>query len=325
MTSTTAKHPFHVELRPGAPDTSNSAPLQTFTGALRDVAREVAATCIERATTTVFAPGGFTKNEPWLTFTFDPTPTEIQRDSLTGVVLNAFQDSEDGLWGDIEGGWDGERVSFAKSFDPCFAQYLEEMYEECVAGFWYDERTFLFTKFDLSEAFDGQSTAYVSHWHPGSMCSGSWSNQYAVVSSSLAVSWRLIDEDGYYIEFKPVDTSTSATEAAALDEAIQSWYLYGAEYRILDAYYLVDFESGPIGDLTGLAENSGYTIEYFSLHASDDVLQALKHRYPTPDKEGAAAWLEEFGYPDDMPEEFNDSPVVQKLLEIVTAGEGEAK
>lgn len=325
MTSTTAKHPFHVELRPGAPDTSNSTPLQTFTGTLRDVAREVAETCVERATTTVFTPGGFTQNEPWLTFIFDPAPTKKQRESLTDVVLNAFQESEDGSWVDIEEGWDGERVSIAKSFEPGFSQYVEEAYEECVAGFWYDKRTFLFTKFDLSEAFDGRSTAYVSHWHPDSRCSGSWSNQYAIVSSRLATSWRCNDEDGYYVQFEQVDASTPAAEAATLDSAILGWYLYGAEYRLLDGYFLDVFESGRIGDLIGPSENPGYEIEDFSLYAESEVLHELRLRYPTPTKEEAVAWLEEFGHPDDMPEELNDSPVVQKLLEIVAVGESGAK
>lgn len=327
MTTAKPKPQFHVELRPGAPDEQNSTPLRTFAGTLSAGAAQIAETCFERATTTVFTPKTFPYNEPWLTFTFEPAPSAANRKSITNAVLRAFQEEGEDTeqWVDLDEGWEGERVSFDKKFQPGFSQYLEGVYEECVAGFWYDARTFLFTKFDLTFPLGGRTTARVSHWHPDSRCSGSWSNQYAIVSPRLAASWRCNDEDGYYVEFEQVDTSTPAAEAAALDSAIRGWYLYGAEYRLLDGYFLDVFESGCIDHLVGSSENPGYTIEDFSLYAEGEVLKELKLRYPTPTKEEAAAWLEEFGDLDDLPEEFSDSPVVQKLLEIVSSGEGDSK
>jgi len=326
MTTAKPKPQFHVELRPGAPSDSNSTPIKTFTGALSAVAAQIAETCFERATTTVFSPETFTQNEPWLTFTFEPAPSAANRKSITNAALRAFQaEGEDGeQWVDLDEGWEGERVSFDKKFQPGFSQYLEEVYEECVAGFWYDEQTFLFIKFDLTEIFDfdrvgGRSTAHVSHWHPDSRTSGSWSNQYVIVTSRLAVSWCSNDEDGCYVQFEQVDAAAPAAEAAALDSAVLGWYLYGAEDRLLDGYFLDVFESGCIDNLVGSSENPGYTIEDFGLYAEREVLKELKLRHPTPTKEEAAAWLEEFGDLDDLPEECSDSPVVEKLLEIVDA------
>jgi hypothetical protein len=252
--------------------------------------------------------------EPWITVSFHPTPTKRRRALITAAVLSSLQENE---WDEIEEGWQDERVSIAKDLQPGFALCQEQCTEDSIAGFWYDEATFLFTTFDLSEGFHGKTEVYVSHWHPGSHCSGSWSDQYTIVAPRIASTHKLNDEDGHYVGFETVNTSTPADVASALESAVCSWYLYGAERRLIDAYFL-GFKKGPV-DLFPHNENEGYEIDGFGIDATIEVFAELKDRHSQRIKQEAVEWLETIeglGY---FASVGDAATMVKRLREIVNS------
>lgn len=311
MTKRTQKNTFRVDLHYGLPGEQTPAPVRTYTGP--DAPAAVAAACIERTAET-----SFVFKEPWLTFSFDPTPTAEHRAAITGAVQDVFPATE---WVKLEDGWDGGRVAIDKTLQPGFSLHPEECIESSIAGFWYDDATFLFVSFDLSESFTGGASVSTSHWHPDSRCSGSWSDRYTIIAPCLASTYRLNDEDGYYIGFEPVDTSTAKSEADALESAVRSWNLFGAEYRLLDAHFL-GFTAGSIDELSD-TDSPGYKIEYFSVNATAEVLKELNSRHLERMQEDAAAWLEHLENIGEYSSIDADSPMIQRLREITNTTQGE--
>jgi hypothetical protein len=313
MTNRTQKKTFRVDLHYGLPGGQAPAPLRTYTGPA--AAAAVAAACIERTAETPFL-----FKEPWLTFSFDPTPTAEHRAAITAAVQDAFPAPE---WEKLEDGWDGERVAIDKAFQPGFSLHPEDCIENSIAGFWYDDATFLFVSFDLSEPFIEGAGVSASHWHPSSRCSGSWHDQYTIVAPRLASTYRLNDEDGYYIGFEPVDTSTAKYVADALESAVRSWCLFGAEYHLLDAHFL-GFTEGSIDELPD-TENPGYTIEDFNINATAKVLKELNSRHLERMQEGAAAWLKNLEDIGEYSSIDTDSPMMQRLRELANTAQGEGQ
>jgi len=312
MTNTTRKQNFQVEIRYGLPDNNKSTPLHTFSGSASGAATAVAEACIEH-TTRKYSQ----EMEPWLTVSFEPTPTKSRRATITASVLSSLQENE---WDEIEEGWEDERVSISKDLQPGFALCQEQCTEDSIAGFWYDEATFLFTTFDLSEGFHGNTEVHVSHWHPGSHCSGSWNDQYTIVAPRLASTHKLNDDDGYYIGFESVDTSTPETVSSALESAVMSWYLYGAERRLIDAY-LLGFKTGPV-DLFPHTENGGYEIDGFGIDVTTEVFTELKDRHSQRIKHEAREWLETLEGLGDYASDGDALTMTQRLRAIVKSTQG---
>jgi len=313
MTNRTQKQTFRVDLQYGLPGGQASDPLRTYTGP--DPETAVAAACIE-----VTAETPFLFKEPWLTFSFDPTPTAKHRAAITTAVQDAFREDE---WSELEDGWEGERVAIDKALQPGFSLHPEDCIENSIAGFWYDDATFLFVRFDLSEPFIEGAGVSTSHWHPDSRTSGSWEDQYTIVAPRLASTYRLNDEDGYYIGFESVDTSTAKSVADALESAVRSWCLFGAEYHLLDAHFL-GFAAGTL-DVLPDTENPGYKIEDFDINAPAKVLKELNRRHLERMQKGAAAWLGHLEKLGDYSSVDADGPMIKRLRELANTTQGEGQ
>ena len=221
----------------------------------------------------------------WVSLNFEYS---IAKELRLNLVEGLQQGLKSSNWQKPEEGDRGERVKIDNTFSPSFALSEDEYSHDYLAGFWYTDTSFLLYAFDISERPVGEGVS-ITHWHPGSMCSGSWQDSYSFITDSLAISHTLNDDDGYYIEFISGNFATSRAKASTLDAVICSWDLYLAEHRLLQAYFL-GFTGGDIGLLC--RENEGYEIEYITVNLSSSVLEELQAYNGTPDQEEAAYWLD---------------------------------
>jgi hypothetical protein len=184
-------------------------------------------------------------------------------------------------------GWDGPRIVLPSRSGPSFAlPFIDEIGWYC--GFWLGPRTLVLGILGTWSPLEGTSSVSASHGDPASG-SGSWREHYAVLGNGIDVAWSYRGESGIYVSFRRSDGDSPATVAKRLEAAVQTWYLYGAENRLLTAHFL-GFSKGTVELLGGIY--FGYDIEYFSLQASDDVLIELRKRNPNPKQDEAAEWVE---------------------------------
>jgi hypothetical protein len=186
-------------------------------------------------------------------------------------------------------GWQGPRVRVDDAFGPAIA-FAYECEDETLftVGFWLNDTTFLFMHDLASETPIGDMRMSVAHWNPDSHTSGLWVYSYVVVADGLAVDHRREDEDGCYLHFQAVDTSTPQSLAEGFERTVSSWFLEGAEERLLQAH-LLGFDAGAIDVLGG--DSSGCKIEGFTLCVPDPVRAALQTRHGPPNSQEAVLWL----------------------------------
>jgi len=164
----------------------------------------------------------------------------------------------------------------------------EEPRQYC--GFWLNPTTLVLGYLYEDSPLSGVCSVSADHWQPGSMTSGSWRDHYAVLGNGLDVEWSYRDEDGTYIKFRKAPGNSPAVVARRLVKGVESWYIFGAEKRLLTAYFL-GFSGGNI-ECLGSDKNSGYEIDEFSLRADEAVTRELKRLNPPPTQEEASLWLD---------------------------------
>ena len=163
----------------------------------------------------------------------------------------------------------------------------EEPRQYC--GFWLNPTTFVLGYLYEYSPLSGVCSVSAHHWHPDSMTSGSWRDHYAVLGNGLDVEWSYKDEDGTYIKFHRAPSNSPAVVARRLMKGVTSWDIFGAETRLLTAYFLGFSEFNV--EWVGYDENRGYEVDSFSVHAYEDILQELKRLNPPPTQEEASLWL----------------------------------
>ena len=164
----------------------------------------------------------------------------------------------------------------------------EEPRQYC--GFWLNPTTFVLGYLYEDSPLSGVCSVSAHHWHPDSRTSGSWRDHYAVLGNGLDVEWSYKDEDGTYIKFHRAPGNSPAVVARRLMKGVTSWDIFGAETRLLTAYFL-GF-SGFNVEWLGSDRNSGYEIDGFSLRADEAVTRELKRLNPPPTQEEASLWLD---------------------------------
>jgi hypothetical protein len=162
----------------------------------------------------------------------------------------------------------------------------EEHRQYC--GFWLNPTTLVLGYLYEDSPLSGVCSVSANHWHPDSRTSGSWKDRYAVLGNGLDVEWSYKDEDGTYIKFHRAPSNSPAVVARRLVEGVASWYIFGAETRLLTAYFL-GFSVGNV-EWLGCDENLGYETDV-SVRASEDVTRELKRLNPPPTQEEASLWL----------------------------------
>ena len=164
----------------------------------------------------------------------------------------------------------------------------EEPRQYC--GFWLNPTTLVLGYLYEDSPLDGVCTVSADHWHPGSMTSGVWKDRYAALGNGLDVEWSYKDEDGTYIKFHRAPGNSPAAVARRLVKGVESWHIFGAETRLLTAYFF-GFSGGNV-EWLGSYQNSGYEIDEFSLRADEAVTRELKRLNPPPTQEEASLWLD---------------------------------
>ena len=185
-------------------------------------------------------------------------------------------------------GWDGPRIVLPSRSGPSFTlSFTEEIDWYC--GFWLNPTTLVLGVLDTLSPPEGASSVSAGHWHPDSRTSGSWRDHYAVLGNGLDFAWSSRDESGIYVNFRRSVGASPTSVAKSLESAVRDWYLYGAQYQLLEAHFL-GFSKGTVELLRG-DENLGYEIEDFTVSVADDVLSELKKRHPKPTPEEAGEWV----------------------------------
>jgi len=217
--------------------------------------------------------------------TFPAAPTRGFRATLVKRIeqeLVTYDGNYDGE------GWSGPRLTLPARSGPSFVLVSPDPGWYC--GFWLNQTTLVLGDLDTETPLKGVCAASAAHWHPDSMASGSWGDEYVVLGNGLDVEWSYKDEDGTYIVFRRAPGNSSAAVAKRLSAGVAGWYIYGAARYLLTAHF-IGFSCGTI-ELLGADENNGYEIEDFSLTADEDVTRELKKRHPLPSMEEATEWVQ---------------------------------
>jgi hypothetical protein len=182
------------------------------------------------------------------------------------------------------------RLTMPARSGPSFALLSLDSEYNWYCGFWLNSTTLVLGDLNASSPLDGMHSVSAHHWHPDSRTSGSWRDHYAVLGNGLDVEWSYKDEDGTYIKFHRAPSNSPTVVARRLMKGVTSWDIFGAETRLLTAYFL-GF-SGFNVEWVGYDENRGYEVDSFSVHAYEDILQELKRLNPPPTQEEASLWLD---------------------------------
>ena len=192
-----------------------------------------------------------------------------------------------------ETGWQGARATIDPALAPCFSVRPDDWDAEVRhCAFWADERTFV--HLELGQVLFGwggttatpwaRSWASISHWHPGSMTSGSWADELVAVDLGdgpvALIEVREADEDGNYWTVTPLPQGTDAI-ARTIADFLSGRELFGFEEVVLGliAHGLpVDGTADEFRIDLVVADswNEGYEISGLRVQPPDDVLAALR-------------------------------------------------
>lgn len=192
-----------------------------------------------------------------------------------------------------ETGWQGVRATIDPVLAPCLSVRPDDgdaSVHHC--AFWADERTFV--HLELGQLLFGWGWAAatpwtrrwvgINHWHPGSMASGSWSDELIAIDVGdgpvALLEVRGADEDGHYWTATPLPHGVDAG-ARTIAGFLSGRALYGFEQVVLGliAHGLpvdgtaTDF---PVDLFVADNWNEGYEISDLHVEAPDDVLAALR-------------------------------------------------
>lgn len=277
----------HMVVRRGLPGSRKSKPLLDVSGSLVEVADQLAPRVSDHES-----------GCDWVTVVFDDVLT-VEEQQLVGERLRAA--CEQAEW---------ETLHYSLSSDVLVVLAVEADEQGCV-GLWADERTLLVGRFDVFEGPSGIAKVSARHWHPGSRTSGSFGDVLVVLTSTLAVSLKFLDENGVRAYVRRVDASSPKRIAELFAAEADGWELTGRGVHLLGAYVL-GFDGGDTG-LVG-ADYAGYEVESLNVYADKLVMAELEKMFPRPSPAEAADWL---GTARSLCEWFDeDHPLVVELSEI---------
>ena len=192
-----------------------------------------------------------------------------------------------------ETGWQGVRATIDEALAPFFSVRPDDGdADKYHCAFWADERTFV--HLELGELLFGWgwvgATSWtrrwtsIEHWHPGSMTSGSWSDELVAIDLGdgpvALLEVRGADEDRHYWTVTPLPQGTAAA-ARTIAGFLSGRALFGFEQVVLGliAHGLpvdgtaTDF---PVDLFVADNWNEGYEISGLHIEAPDDVVAALR-------------------------------------------------
>ena len=237
----------------------------------------------------------------------EPVPLDVRRrvtDTVRAAIVRRHDvDDETTEWVDDlvdETGWQGERATIDDALAPCFSGRPDDG-DLHHSGVWADERTFLHIELDAlrwvrpGRVSWAQPWVALAHWHPGSMTSGSWSDDLLLAGppggAGVLLGVRAMDEDGLYwtISPRPADP---ADAARIVEDFIHGTSLSGAESHLLPLLahgFPCDGSAAEFTvDLLPGTYSSGYEVSAVMIAPPDDVVAELVAR-ATLDADGARA------------------------------------
>ncbi len=228
---------------------------------------------------------------------FDAPVPDTLRERVTTTAREAIQGYIATRWGSCEwtddlvdeSGWQGVRAQVDPALAPCFAGADEESGRRHV-GVWADERTFVCIEissldsaaYGTSQTSWGRTWVLLAHWHPGSMTSGSWSDELfhvdAGAGAPVLVGVRHMDEDGVYFSVSPTSPD-AATSARLIADFIASVWLFGVQRHLVPLIahgFPADGSASAFAiDLLPDADNSRYELSTLLVAPPEDVRAAL--------------------------------------------------
>jgi hypothetical protein len=173
-------------------------------------------------------------------------------------------------------GYPLNQVKANKPLELSFLLSKEIDYTEIFAyGVWLDDSTL---RYEISplvtdrSVIDENLLVSIKHWHPGSMCSGSWYDSIVLLDKDLVVERKYIDDEGWCLIFTSLKNEKQETLEDIIYKIIESWELSVSADFILKAYML-GFRGGSVDVLLG--ENSGYELEEIYLKNNSDIIKSL--------------------------------------------------
>lgn len=226
-----------------------------------------------------------------------------------------------------ETGWQGERATIDDILQPCFSGRPVDG-DLRHSGVWADDRTFLHIELDAvlwtheTDAARAETWVSITHWHPGSMASGSWMDTLLEIrapqGSGVLLGVRAMDEDGLYWTISPRPTAPGDA-ARIVEDFIHGTSLSGGESHLLTLLAhgfpchgrAAEFTVELLPD----TDSPGYEISSLSITPPVDVVAELAAR-ATLDADGARALRDaivtgattrwEDATLDDLPDEWHE-------------------
>ncbi|MGA0061268.1 MAG: hypothetical protein ACO3RU_16975, partial [Planctomycetota bacterium] len=228
---------------------------------------------------------------------FDPEPDERTRSEVAEAIerfARELFESEDEEWVDALIGderWDDARFRIDARLGPSFAGGWADA-DERLAGFWEDARTFRVIVFVGYEVMaEVRPWVAVSHWHPGSMTSGSWGDELAVLVPGTLHETHDVDEDGTYHILTPLPGGAEAIARRVHDFLGNLGLLHGAEVWLPQLYALLGEDVAELGefeiDMLPDTTNSGYELSYLMVALPDAAALELRRLGAPSTKESA--------------------------------------
>ena len=232
--------------------------------------------------------------QPFAVLFSEPVPLDVRRrvtDTVRAAIVGRYDiDDEATEWVDDlvdETGWQGVRATIDDALAPCFSGRPDggDAYH---SGVWVDAHTFLHVELDaLTWVRPGRTSwaqqwVSLSHWHPGSMTSGSWSDELLLAGPpggpGVLVALSAKDEDGLYWALAPRPDDAPGA-ARAVEGFVTGTYLCGAEAHLLPLLahgFPCDGSAAEFSvDLLPGTDNPGYEISKVAITPPDDVVAEL--------------------------------------------------
>lgn len=232
---------------------------------------------------------GIWRGETELTITFDHELDKRAQTDVSKALEKVARDAVGGHWIDSindDEGWVGPRYTVAESLGPSFGGHYEGS-DSTLLAIWPSESKLRVLSTDGLH-YAGTSLAKVSHWHPGSMTSGSWYGSLSLLEPGVMYEHRYRDEDGSYYSLLPEPTEPEAM-ADAIENFLTGEYIYNAESWFTVLYGLLGSKVSELGEfrigiLPG-TDNPGYELSDLRVEPPDPAAAILRERCRPTDEQ----------------------------------------